>query len=248
MLVARYFLPLLLISSLAAQTGRFGLPACASTGEEIADRTYFVLCHNSSRKVPVWVGYELKPEHLTQASVTRTRFRRDPLLTQSGAEDSDYTYSGYSRGHMAPAADFAWSAEAFRATFLLSNAAPQLQSVNAGPWARLENAVRRLARSADRIYVFTGPIFDHDSNVIGEGRVAVPTHFFKAVLVEHDGHRTVYGAVVPNSPTGAEPLSNFFVSIREIETRTGLDFFSALDDQQERLIESRRQPWSVSRP
>ncbi|MBL8232113.1 MAG: hypothetical protein JNL98_26695 [Bryobacterales bacterium] len=51
-----------------------------------------------------------------------------------------------------------------------------------------------------------------------------------------------------NIPPITELLSDFFVSIQEIETRTGLDFFAALDDQQEQLIESRRQPWPVSRP
>lgn len=226
MLLSRYFLPILMTGSLVAQTDRFGLPACANPDDELADRTYFIACHNSSRKVPVWVGYELKPGHLTHPSVTRTRFRRDPFLAQAGAEDSDYTYSGYSRGHMAPAADFAWSAEAFRATFLLSNAVPQLQSVNAGPWARLENAVRRMARTADRIYVFSGPIFGDEASVIGGGRVAVPTHFFKAVLVEHGGHRTVYGAVVPHELTGTETLSDFFVSIGTLST--GQDWISSL--------------------
>ncbi|MBL8231993.1 MAG: DNA/RNA non-specific endonuclease [Bryobacterales bacterium] len=248
MLLVQYLLPLAAIGSLMAQTARFGLPGCANTGDELADRTYFILCHNGSRKVPVWVGYELKPEHLTHAPVTRTRFRHDPFLAQPVAKDSDYTYSGYSRGHMAPAADFAWSAEAFRTTFLLSNAVPQLQSVNAGPWTRLENAVRRLARTADRIYVFSGPIFGQEASVIGEGRVAVPTHFFKAVLVEHAGHITAYGAVVPNNLTGAETLSDFFVSIRGIEHRTGLDFFAALDDEEEGLIESRQQVWPIGRP
>jgi len=32
--------------------------------------------------------------------------------------------------------------------------------VNAGAWAQLETAVRRLAAHSDAVYIFTGPIFD----------------------------------------------------------------------------------------
>ena len=52
---------------------------------------------------------------------TPPRFRS---VWRPSAYDSDYKGSGYSRGHMAPAADFGWSKASIRATFLLSNAVP----------------------------------------------------------------------------------------------------------------------------
>lgn len=235
------FLLVVLPVVLVAQSSRYGVPACDENGGELADRTYFLLCHSARLKVPVWVGYELKPEHLSRTASERPRFRRDTQLTHAGASDSDYRGSGYSRGHMAAAADFAWSAEALHSTYVLSNAVPQLQSVNAGPWVRLENAIRRMARDADVVHVFSGPVFDHDAGVIGEG-VAVPTHFFKAVLVEQAGRRMMYAAIVPNAPT-AHLLSEFFVSVEEIELRTGLDLFSGLDDDEERRLESHNGDW-----
>ncbi|MBL8233931.1 MAG: DNA/RNA non-specific endonuclease [Bryobacterales bacterium] len=231
---------------LMAQSSRHGVPACNERGEELADRTYFVLCHSANLKVPVWVGYELKPEHLRSHATGRPRFRRDTQLTHTGATDSDYAGSGYSRGHMAPAADFAWSTEALHSTYVLSNAVPQLQSVNGGPWVRLENAIRRLARDADVIHVFSGPVFDHDAGVIGKGGVAVPTHFFKAVLVEQSGRRMMYAAIVPNTPT-SHPMSQFFVSVEEVELRTGLDLFSSLEDDEEHRLESYQAPWPTVR-
>ncbi len=239
MAFAKYIpIHLILIATLGAQPDRYGRPACAAADEEYADRVYFVLCHSASRKVPAWVGYELKPEHVAGQGRRPYHFRRDSALEREGARDADYRGSGYSRGHMAPAADFAWSEDAMRATFLLSNAAPQVQSVNAGVWARLERTVRRIAADADAVYVFTGPVFDGPASVIGEGRVAVPSHFFKAVLVERSGVRRMYAAIVPNG--GGGRLERYLTTVEEVERRTGLDFFAELERTEQRELESVR--------
>src|SRR6185295_10686389 len=110
---------LALIPALHAQQNRFGNPACDGPGNELADRAFFVLCHSASRKVPLWVGYELTPAQLHHRAARPAHFRRDTDLAAPGAYDADYKHSGFSRGHMAPAADFAFSDQAIRATFLL---------------------------------------------------------------------------------------------------------------------------------
>jgi len=45
-----------------------------------------------------------------------------------------------------PAADLAWNADALRESFFLSNAVPQIQSLNAGKWRSLEHRIRSLVR------------------------------------------------------------------------------------------------------
>ena len=170
-----------------------GAPGCSGPGREFADRDFFVLCHSSTHKAALWVGYELRPEHLNRVATRPSGFRADLRLSGSAAENIDYKGSGYSRGHLAPAADFAWSQAAMRATFLLSNAVPQRGSVNSGLWARLEAAVRRLALDSDVLYVFTGPLFSSDPERIGPGGVAVPTHTFKVVLAVRGSRRDVRG-------------------------------------------------------
>jgi endonuclease G len=235
---------LALVPALLAQHDRFGLPACSGPGLELADRSYFVLCHSSDRKVPLWVGYELTPEHVTRIASRHNRFRRDAQLHSLGAADADYRHSGFSRGHMAPAADFAWSDDAMRATFLLSNAVPQNQRVNAGVWAQLERVVRRVAHDADAVYVFTGPLFDSVPETIGLGAVAVPSHTFKVVLVIQRDRKWMFAAIVPNADLASAPLGTFTTTVDEVERRTGLDFFAELPDEQEEQLEaaSRSEP------
>ena len=187
-------------------------------------------------------GYRLAPEHLVRAASRPTHFRRDSELSGPAATNADYTGSGYSRGHLAPAADFAWSNEAIRATFVLSNAIPQKQRVNAGIWAWLEAAVRRIAATAGEVYVFTGALFSADPETIGAGRVAVPSHTFKVVLVIDGERKSMFAAVVPNAENVTGPLDRFLVGVDEIERFTGLDFFAALDDAEEEQLESRPSP------
>ena len=232
---------------LPAQQDRFGNPACFGMDQELADRTFFLLCHSSSHKVPLWVGYELKPEHLHRRAARPSHFRHDRELTGAGSVDNDYKHSGFSRGHMAPAGDFAWSDQSIRATFLLSNAVPQLQGVNAGVWSQLEAAVRRIAADSDAAYVFTGPIFDSgNTEVIGANHVAVPSHTYKVILSLQPDRIIMYAAIVPNIADVSEPLDFYATTVDEVERRTGFDFFPALEDTAELQLESRKEPLPIN--
>ncbi|MBI3209117.1 MAG: DNA/RNA non-specific endonuclease [Candidatus Solibacter usitatus] len=225
------FLPLL-----SAQADRFSVPACAGPDRELAARSTFLICHSSALRVPIWTGYELKPEFLHGSASRPKHFRHDDELSGAAAYDSDYRNSGYSRGHMVPAADFAWSDASIRATFLLSNAVPQKQSANAGTWRKIENSIRRMAASSTAVYVFSGVLFEGEIvEHIGAHRVAVPTHTFKVVLAVRGDKMSMYAAIVPNADIVDEPLENFMVSVEEVECRTGLHFFGALDDSDVRM-------------
>lgn len=233
-------LALAVAATLAAQPGRFGLPACQGSQQELADRAFFLLCHDAERKLPAWVGYEGKPQPPVAERAPRpSRFRADDELQQPGAHDTDYRHSGYARGHLAPAADPAWSPDALRATYVLSNVVPQLQCVNAGAWAFVERTVRALAATSDFVYVFSGPLFqDSAPEVMGEGRVAVPSHFYKVALAVHGGQKLMLAAIVPNHKLPRHAFATVFTSVDEVERYTGLDFFPALEDNEENTLEA----------
>jgi endonuclease G len=125
------------------------------------------------------------------------------------------------------------------ATFVLSNAVPQRQRINAVVWAQLERTVRRIAADSDAVYVFTGPLFDSVPQTIGPGRVAVPSHTYKVVLVIDGDRKRALAAIVPNADSTEERLADFLTTVDEVERRTGLDFFAALPDEEERQLESK---------
>ncbi len=181
-------------------------------------------CGNQPHNVPVWTIYELKPNQQNNTPRPKT-FHKDLNLTQEGASNLDYKLSGFSRGHMVPAEDLTEPAD----TFLLSNTAPQDQSMNAGIWRQLENKVRKLAASADAVYVITGIIFDSPHpETIGPtwSKVSIPTHFYKVVLIVRGESQSNYAVIIPNKANIHEPLAAFETTLPELEARTALHFFA----------------------
>jgi endonuclease G len=238
--VKTLLLTLLILPTLSAQPARFGHPASDGPDREFAAYT-FLLCYSSTAKVALWTAYELTPAHLVGTAKRPSHFRRDTRLTGPSASNDDYRGSGLHRGHLVPAADFAFSESTIRETFLLSNAVPQYPRTNSGVWRRLEETIRALATHSDALYIFTGVLFESpEPQHIGPGRVAVPSHTFKAVLALQGDSKLMYAAIVPNCPTATEPLTHFRTTVDEVETRTGLDFFSILEDDEENRLESTR--------
>lgn len=189
------------------------------------------MCYSAARKVPAWVGYEFTPDRLSHPSTRSSCFRRNTALESPTATNADYRHSGFSRGHLAPAADFAWSAEARRATYLLSNVVPQDQTMNAGRWSQAQS---------DAVYVFTGALFESpEPERIGPGQIAVPSHLFKVILAVQPGRNVMFAFIMPNDAAAARvPFASFLTSVNEVQERAGLDFFSALEDPEEQRLES----------
>ncbi len=69
---------------------------------------------------------------------------------------------------------------------------PQLHELNGGPWEKLEEEERTLARAGKEVYLIAGGIFDEHVRTIGRG-VAVPRANFKilVVLEANQGARAV---------------------------------------------------------
>ena len=171
---------------------RWGYPGGECT---ILVNDYFVTCHDNANRVPSWVTYHLTAVDMLGDAERADDFRADnELRAGERAELADYERSGYDRGHMAPAAAFKRSEEAMSQTFVLSNTAPQTPALNRQMWRMLEEDVREVASNCANVWVFTGSLFlDEDGGMIepltfiGENRVAVPTHFFKAIFASGEG-------------------------------------------------------------
>lgn len=211
-------------------------------------KQHFVILYDGRYKVPTWVTYHLTADELRGAEPRTNNFRPDPALPSGErSELADYRNSGYDRGHMAPAADFKRDQAAMSETFLLSNMAPQRPRLNREIWAHLEEQVRSLVQTQGSIWIFTGALYlDSLQNptlpkdYVGPDSVAVPTHFYKAILCEHpDGSHEMFAFVMPNSlaPITGEPR-DYIVSVDRVQHLSGLDFFAALPDSEEHRLEA----------
>ncbi|MBI5189637.1 MAG: DNA/RNA non-specific endonuclease [Nitrospirae bacterium] len=225
---------------------KYGYPGTAM----IRYRDGYVLSYDARNRVPFWVC-ELLDADLLKGSASRVKssFRVDTSIpVEFRSSNDDYERSGFDRGHMAPAGDHKKSRDEMDETFFLSNMAPQAGAgFNRGYWADVEGRIRDWAGER-RLYVYTGPLYLPEEaidggryvryRVIGDGRVAVPTHFFKVILAESGSGVEVLALVLPNENIRKNtPLSRFMVSVDDLERMSGLDFMDVLDDGTEAMLE-----------
>lgn len=106
---------------------------------QVIDHGYFELGYDEKIEQARYVGYGLNSEMLSLKNVPRTDwFSEDKKVESRSSHHRDFTNSGYSRGHLVPAADMAHSEESMATTFLMSNISPQLRHFNGGVWRELE--------------------------------------------------------------------------------------------------------------
>ena len=210
------------------------------TPEHIITHTGYTLSHNRVHNNPNWVAWELTNEETDGPIPREDDFYPDPKVqTPHRVEHEDYTNSGYDRGHMIPAADMKWSAEAMKDCFYMSNICPQNRSLNSGAWNTLEEACRRWAQQEGRVYIICGPVYKNNKpKKIGkEHQVSVPDGFFKAVLSTREGHEKAIAFYYANR-SGKQPMAKAAMSVDEAEQLTGINFFVNLPDELENQIEA----------
>ena len=149
----------------------------------------------------------------------------------------DYAGSGMDRGHLVPAADLKWSADAMRQSFLLTNVAPMYKALNEGGWAKLEEKVREWAARDSALLVFTGPVVSESDTTLSSGRVTVPSAYYKVIIAPCVRPVRAIAFIYPNGHSGGR-LRQYAVSVDEVERRTGLDFFPFLTSEEQKSLES----------
>lgn len=205
--------------------------------EKLISYTGMTVSFNPETHQPNWVSWELLPSETDGESGRSDKFRGDDSV-EGSAETWDYSYSGYDRGHMAPAGDMKWSPKAMEESFLMTNICPQAADLNRGSWKKLEEKCRQKAIADSAIIIVCGPIFRKGEAVerIGETGVAVPRQFFKVILSPYADPPTAIGFIMPNGPVPGG-MQTHAVSVDSVEAVTGHDFFSALPDQLEQQLE-----------
>ena len=191
---------------------------------------------NPDLHIPNVVIYEITVDEADGTLPRYKNFITDDRVEGCATPD-DYSYSGYDRGHMAPAGDMKWDKDAMRESFYMTNICPQAKSLNTGAWNKLESRVRDWAKRDSALIVASGPILGDSMPTIGDSKVAVPPRFFKILLASHAVPPRAIAFIYDNArATGS--LEQHAVSVDVVEDATGIDFFSALPDELEDAIEA----------
>lgn len=204
-------------------------------GDISLEKTSFTISYNPDHKQANWVFYELGRNQLRNCVQRKNNFRQDPELDErDAARLDDYKGSGFDRGHLSPAADNKWSAQAMSDSFLLSNISPQPPRFNQGIWGKLENLVRAWALKKGGLWVTTGPVLERGLPTIGDSRISTPRAYYK-VLVSQSTKQAL-ALLLPVNASG--DLTRYAVPISVVEESSGLNFHQGLNEADERELES----------
>jgi endonuclease G, mitochondrial len=212
---------------------------CSDNKYTIISHKYFSLAYDSSSGQALWVSYTMNSD-MTDKNASRDKcsFKKDPLILSNAIDPSDYTKSGYDRGHLCPAADMTFDIQAMSETFYMSNMSPQDPGFNRGIWKKLEETVREWAIRDKEIIVASGGSLKYTNGFIGkEHKIAVPTYFYKVILDYKEPEIKAIAFVLKNE-SSSQPLQTFVVSVDSVERMTGVDFFCNLPDETEKRVEA----------
>ncbi|MEP6569539.1 MAG: DNA/RNA non-specific endonuclease [Acidobacteriota bacterium] len=205
----------------------------------------YALSYNNTREIPNWTSWHL--DITWRGSAPRQDdFRNDTTLPPGFHQvlGTDYSGSGFDRGHMCPSADRTSSIPDNSATFLMTNMVPQAPGNNQGPWAGLENYLRTLLPN-NEIYIVSGGVGvggtgsgGGTTTVLASG-VTVPATTWKVALIlpvgdndvsRVDGNTRTLAVIMPNLDLiRPDQWQKYLATVDQVETLTGYDFFSNVD-------------------
>ena len=218
-----------------AEYAAYGMPGTDGT---LLCRMGFLLAHDDEFLTPIWVAERLTKERALGGLPRKDNYRADAQLPKGKrAELADYAGSGFDRGHAAPSGNMRWHEQAMAESCYLSNIVPQNSHNNRQIWAALEAHIRDWAMVRGELVVYTGTVYDNEeaNMTIGKSNVGVPDRLYKVVYDVQKKEAIAF--LLPNQPIDSKHLKNYIVSVREIESITGLNFLSALPRKEQNRIE-----------
>ena len=127
---------------------------------------------------------------------------------------------------------------------------PQYQTHNGAQWATLEVKVRTWAANFDTLYVVKAGTIENVTingstksgikSVKCNNRLIVPEYFYMALMgyKKSTNTYTAVGIWTYHYDASSDKQDEVYMSIDELETRTGIDFFCNLPDDVEATVEA----------
>lgn len=241
---------------------------CYKTSYEGKEVVTFSIEYDTLKRHSKWVAFSFDN---TTAQVKWNRnnweytswggdpFQLDPQLPEEVCiGDEEHKRDFYDRGHLCASADRLYSKDANEHTFYYSNISPQRNAFNTGIWLELENKVQNWGADQymrDTLYVVKGGTIRDGEFYDSRGEhgvivkdinkmngIVVPAHYFMALVCRKSN--SFYGVAFFFDHTARHSgnLSEYAITIDELEEKTGIDFFCNFPDKVEEAIESKCNP------
>jgi endonuclease G len=219
----------------------------------LMEKPQYALSYNSDRGTPNWVSWHLDNTWLGTAE-RQDDFRQDNTLPQTWylVQPTDYSGSGFDRGHHVPSADRTKTIEDNSATFLMTNIIPQAPRHNRELWENLERYCRSLAEQGKELYIVMGSYGIGGTgsagfiSTIAGGKITVPARIWKVVVILEDGESDaarvltttrVIAVDTPNRDTVSTTWGTYRTTVDAIEEATGYNLLSSVAESVQAVVE-----------
>ena len=146
--------------------------------DKIINKEIYTSYYSNSLKVPLYVVY-----YLSNGGGNYSRAKLRFIEEKNTAKNSDYSKSGYDRGHLVSAEDFAYDHRKQSLTFSYFNCFPQTQSLNRGSWKVWETTIRNESKRWP-LKIFIGGIYGQKKI---RDRIGIPDYCWKVVYNQKSG-------------------------------------------------------------
>lgn len=239
-----------------------GTPSSTPGGTDRDDylliRRQYATSYNNTKGTPNWVSWQLNASWIGSVERCKKGFTPDPLIPADFKHvlTTDYTNSGFSRGHMTRSGDRTVNEIDNCTTFYTTNIVPQTQDNNEGPWLELENLARELALAGKELYIIAGPVGEGGKGLKGpmtkigkKNEVTVPERVWKIVVVLDKPGLGVKGVtkttriIAVNMPNiigvKNKHYTDYLTSVADLEKLTGYNFLSDVPTEIQAVIEAK---------
>ena len=230
-------------------------PSISNPDNYLLEKQQYVISYNRTQGKSNWVSWYLSSASIGSAP-RQNDFRPDPSLPMGWYQvtSTDYTGSGFDRGHMTPSGDRTATIPDNSATFFMTNMIPQAPDNNQGPWEQLESYLRSQLSSNQEIYIISGSYgiggtgSNGLTNTIAGGKVTVPSQTYKIAVIlpvgTDDINRVttatrVIAIIMPNTQgIRTNDWRIYRTSVDAIEAATGYNFLSNIPTNIQDTIEA----------
>lgn len=161
---------------------------------QIIDNEFIVMCYDYQKKAVKAVSYTLLGDLMNEKNIDErpSFYVEKELASKNRISSTDYTNSGYDKGHMAPDAAFDWSQESLDAVYTLANVIPQAPQVNRNSWAKLERYVRDKAEALGELNVVNVVKYGQRSSRMGKNRMAISKGYYKVLYNQDENYEECF--------------------------------------------------------
>ena len=228
----------------------------------LIQRTVEAIDYNDNLREPNWASWDLTASDVG-TSGRSPNFFLDTNLPANFYEvkPTDYSGSGYDRGHMCPSGDRTDNTTDNDLVFFMSNIIPQTPDNNQGVWENLETYCRTLASAGNELLIICGPSGFNTNRINAAGQVYIPSNVWKIIVVVTNGpgmavsrintSTRVIAVNIPNiAGIRSAPWANYLVSVNQLQTNTGFNFLTTLPAYTASVLRAKidAQPMPVTAP